>query len=70
MGEPLHCRTPDAAHRLGLTPEALERMRQRGGGPPFIRVSRRRIVYAVSSLDAWAREREFRSTRDYAATVA
>jgi hypothetical protein len=70
MSEPLHVKTPDAARRLGLTPEALERMRQRGDGPPFIRASRRRIVYAIASLDAWAREREFRSTREYASTAS
>jgi predicted DNA-binding transcriptional regulator AlpA len=63
-----HVRTPDAARHLGLTSSTLEKMRVRGDGPPFRRLSRRHVTYAVSALDAWARDREYRSTKEYAAT--
>lgn len=68
MTETSHIRTPEAARRLGLTPSTLEKMRGRGDGPPFRRLSRRHVTYAVTSLDAWARDREYRSTKEYAGT--
>jgi hypothetical protein len=67
--EPVYLQTPAAAARLGLAPATLEKMRVRGDGPPFYRWSRRRIVYAVAALDGWAREREYRSTREYTAAA-
>jgi hypothetical protein len=67
MTDTLFLRTPEAAKRLGLPPETLERLRHRGDGPPYHRLSRRCIVYAVASLDAFVNEREHKSTREYAA---
>jgi hypothetical protein len=66
MSDPIFLQTPKAAQRLGFAAGTLEKMRVRGDGPPYLRLSPRRIVYAVDSLDAWAREREFRSTLEYA----
>jgi hypothetical protein len=57
--------TPQAAERLGLMPGTLEKLRCRGGGPPYLRLAPRRIVYDVAALDHWARGREFRSTSEY-----
>jgi hypothetical protein len=68
--EPIYLQTPAAAARLGLAPATLEKMRVRGDGPPFCRWSRRRIVYAVAAIDQWAREREYRSTKEYTTAAA
>ncbi|MDR6303984.1 hypothetical protein GGQ85_001683 [Nitrobacter vulgaris] len=66
MPEPFLC-TKQAARRLHLSPATLERMRVRGDGPPFLRVSQTRIVYDCEMLDAWARSRRCTSTSERAA---
>jgi predicted DNA-binding transcriptional regulator AlpA len=58
--------TPDAAAHLGFAAGTLEKMRVRGDGPPYLRLSPRRVVYDADKLDAWARSREFTSTSAYA----
>jgi predicted DNA-binding transcriptional regulator AlpA len=58
--------TPDAAARLGFAAGTLEKMRVRGDGPPYLRLSPRRVVYDADKLDAWARSREYNSTSEYA----
>jgi hypothetical protein len=68
MSTPTYLLTPEAARHLGLAAGTLEKMRVRGGGPPYLRLSPRRVVYAVDSLNLWARGREFRSTSEYAPT--
>jgi predicted DNA-binding transcriptional regulator AlpA len=57
--------TPGAAARLGFAASTLEKMRLKGNGPPYLRLSPRRIVYDAEKLDAWARSREFNSTSEY-----
>jgi hypothetical protein len=69
MTEPVFLTTPSAAARLQLAAATLEKMRVRGDGPPFIALSRRRIVYDVAALDAWARSRQFTSTSEYASAA-
>lgn len=49
---------------LGLTPRALQAMRQRGGGPLFVRISSRCIRYRRRDLIAWTESRLARSTSD------
>jgi hypothetical protein len=66
MSDPIYVQTEDAAARLNLAPSTLNKMRVRGDGPPFLRLSPRRVVYAIASLDAWARAREHTSTSEYA----
>lgn len=66
MSDPTFLQTPDAAARIGFAAGTLEKMRVRGGGPPYLRLSPRRVVYAVDTLDAWARNREHTSTSEYA----
>jgi hypothetical protein len=61
--------TTDAAKHLGLAASTLEKMRLRGDGPSYLRLTPRRIVYAVDALDAWARSREFNSTSEYGPTA-
>ena len=67
MSDPIFLQTPEAAERIGLAAGTLEKMRCRGGGPSYLRLSPRRVVYDVAVLDAWARSRAFGSTSEYAA---
>ena len=62
--------TPDAAARLGFAASTLEKMRLSGKGPPYLRLSPRRIVYDADRLDAWAKGREFTSTSEYPRSAA
>jgi hypothetical protein len=57
-------RTKEAAARVGPAETTLEKLRCLGGGPPFFKVSRKRVVYDVAELDAWARSKRFVSTSD------
>ena len=49
---------------LDLTPRSMQAMRQRGGGPRFIRISTRCIRYRRVDLKAWADARMRSSTSD------
>ena len=55
--------TPRAADYVGLSPETLETLRCRGGGPVFVKLGRR-VVYLVEDLDKWMRKGRRRSTSD------
>ena len=46
--------TRQAAHYLGISTRLLERMRSRGGGPPFRRHSRF-VQYHIDDLIEWSR---------------
>ncbi len=46
----------EAADYVRLTPRALQNYRYKGGGPAFIRISKRCIRYRKSDLDAWLEE--------------
>lgn len=65
MTDPTFLRTSEAAHRLGFAKGTLDKMRVRGDGPPYLRLTPRRVVYAVDVLDNWARSRTFASTSEY-----
>ena len=52
----------EAARMLNLTTRALQAWRCRGGGPKFIRISRRCIRYRRADLLQWIDERECAST--------
>ncbi|SFK03277.1 Predicted DNA-binding transcriptional regulator AlpA [Methylocapsa palsarum] len=57
-------RTKEAAARVGLAEATLEKLRCLGGGPPYFKVSRKRVVYDAAELDLWARSQRFASTSD------
>ena len=65
MTDPTFLQTPEAAARIGLAAGTLEKLRVRGGGPSYLRLTPRRVVYAVDALDSWARSHEFNSTSEY-----
>lgn len=52
-----------AGAHLNLSPRTLEKLRTIGGGPRF-RKLRRRVVYTIADLDAWAHARACESTSD------
>ena len=54
----------EAAEFLDLTPRSMQAMRQRGGGPKFIRLSSRCIKYTRTLLKAYADARLRSSTSD------
>jgi len=49
---PEYLNPKQAATLTGFTPKALERMRQRGDGPPFLKRGKS-IRYTVADLRAW-----------------
>lgn len=53
----------EAADYLRLSPRTLEKQRVTGGGPRFRKFGRR-VMYAVSDLDAWADRHSFEATSD------
>lgn len=56
--EPAAYSASDAATYCGLrNARVLAELRQRGDGPPFVRLGHRTYVYAVADLDAWMAER-------------
>lgn len=57
-----HLNSDQLAARLGVSPRQVERMRQDGSGPPFIRVGLRAVAYAEADVLAWESSRRFTST--------
>jgi predicted DNA-binding transcriptional regulator AlpA len=48
-----------AANFLGVSERLLERKALDGSGPPFVRISVRRLGYRISDLEAWLQARTF-----------
>lgn len=57
----------DAAAFLGYTIRALQNWRLRGGGPKFVKVSKRSIRYRRRDLIEWSEERLRSNTSEAAA---
>ena len=55
---------------IGVKERTLEAKRLRGGGPPFIRISRRCVRYRRQDVLDWIAERRRRSTSDPGPTPA
>lgn len=47
----------EVCDRLGVSQRTLFDLRQRGEAPPYLRVTRRRIVYPRAAVDAWMEAR-------------
>jgi predicted DNA-binding transcriptional regulator AlpA len=59
---------PEAARILKLAPRSLQRYRQSGIGPKFVRIGQRRIGYTDEAIAAWLEQRTFASiAAEYAA---
>jgi predicted DNA-binding transcriptional regulator AlpA len=50
---------------LGVSPEWVEIGRSKGWGPPYVRLSPRRIRYRRGDVKKWLQERAHRSTDEY-----
>ncbi len=61
--EPRYLTNAEAASWLKLSPRTLEKQRVIGGGPPFRKFGRR-VLYALSDLEAWSATRTCESTSD------
>lgn len=61
--QPRYLTNDEAATFLRLSPRTLEKQRVLGGGPRFHKFGRR-VMYALSDLDAWAASRSFEATCD------
>ena len=60
----------EAADFLDVTPRFLQGRRQKGGGPPFVRISARCVKYTRSRCKAWYDARLRNSTSDPGAEAA
>jgi len=60
---PRYLTNNEAADFLRLSPRTLEKQRVIGGGPRFHKFGRR-VMYALTDLEAWASERSFETTFD------
>jgi hypothetical protein len=60
---PRYLTNNEAAAFLRLSPRTLEKQRVIGGGPRFHKFGRR-VMYALTDLEAWASERSFETTFD------
>lgn len=61
--QPRYLTNDEAAAFLRLSPRTLEKQRVIGGGPRFRKFGRR-VMYALSDLEAWADARSFEATCD------
>jgi excisionase family DNA binding protein len=58
--------TPEeAAAYLRVSKSYLDKLRVYGGGPKFLRLGKRKILYRKQNLAVWAAERTFASTSEY-----
>jgi predicted DNA-binding transcriptional regulator AlpA len=58
-----------AAEYLAVSVKTLERLASDGGGPAFVQIAKRRVVYIKSDIDAWAASRRYRSIAHRDATA-
>ncbi len=54
----------EAARFLGLGKSTLDKLRLTGGGPAYLKLGPRRVVYDPVDLERWASERRRRSTSE------
>jgi hypothetical protein len=59
---PLLISEDEAAAFLSMGARTLQRLRLEGEGPPYVKLTERRIAYPVSTLEAWAMARLATST--------
>jgi excisionase family DNA binding protein len=57
----------EAAVYLRVSKSYLDKLRCKGGGPVYLRLGARKILYRKTDLDLWTAERRFGSTSEYRA---
>jgi hypothetical protein len=60
--------TREASAHLKIAASTLCKMRLSGGGPPFLKLGPRRVVYDLADLEKWASACRRRSTSDTGAS--
>jgi len=60
----------EAARYTGLSESTLNKFRCTGNGPPYLKLTARRVAYDTESLDAWLASKRRRSTSDIGAAVS
>lgn len=55
----------EAAVILHCSKSFLDKLRVSGGGPEFVRLGARKVLYRCQDLETWARSRRFESTSQY-----
>jgi len=50
--------------RFLIPPRTAQRWRASGGGPAFVRLGKRRVVYRVADVERWLAARTFASRAD------
>jgi excisionase family DNA binding protein len=56
---------PEAAEYLRVSKNYLDKLRVSGGGPPFVRFGRRKVLYRLEDLKKWVEQRLHNSTSEY-----
>lgn len=54
----------EAAEYTGLAESTLNKLRMTSEGPPFLKISARRVVYDTHDLDVWMASKRRTSTSD------
>ncbi|ATJ90702.1 DNA-binding protein [Acetobacter tropicalis] len=62
--KPLILSEADAANMLNIAPRTLQAKRLDGSGPAFVQLTKRRIGYAVSDLEAWIETCRYKTTKE------
>jgi predicted DNA-binding transcriptional regulator AlpA len=52
-----HLSSEDLAERLGISIRSVERMRQNGTGPRWLRAGARRVAFPLHEVELWEAER-------------
>ena len=52
-----------AAKFIHLSPRTLEGMRVKGNGPPFYKLGKKRVIYALSDLIDWVNGQKQQTTK-------
>ncbi len=55
----------EAALYLRVSKSYLDKLRVYGGGPRFLRLGKRKVLYRKSTLDTWLANQSFDSTSEY-----
>jgi len=60
--------TAEASIYLRVSKSYLDKLRVYGGGPRFLRLGKRKVLYRKADLDAWLAGQSFDSTSEYEST--
>lgn len=63
--QPTKLRAPEAARYLRMGDSTLAKLRCSGGGPSFVKMGPRIVLYDRADLDAWLAEKKYASTSEY-----